>query len=202
MNRAASKETDQKHGDVIKWKHFPRYWPFVRGIHRSPVKALRKGQWRGALMFSLIYAWTNGISNHRRFDCVLNRLFRRRSMKTWKIHVTGLCEGNSPVTGEFPAQRPVTRIFFSIWWRHHEQSCTLNHQYNAVSWLAVISIQMTSSQDDEDSQARWSLLRVQMLWQSEADLSPTAKIETKLEVNYRMIIIFIIPLTFGLNLRW
>ena len=42
------------HGDVIKWKHFPRYWPFVREIHRSPVNSPHKGQWRGALMFSLI----------------------------------------------------------------------------------------------------------------------------------------------------
>ena len=40
------------HDDVIKWKHFPRYWPFVRGIHRSPVNSPHKGQWRGALMFS------------------------------------------------------------------------------------------------------------------------------------------------------
>ena len=37
------------HDDVIKWKHFPFYWPFVRGIHRSPVNSLQKGQWRGAL---------------------------------------------------------------------------------------------------------------------------------------------------------
>ena len=42
------------HDDVIKWKHFPRYWPFVRGIHRSPVNSPHKGQWRGSLMFSLI----------------------------------------------------------------------------------------------------------------------------------------------------
>ena len=38
------------HDDVIKWKHFPRYWPFVRGIHRSPVNSPHKGQWRRALM--------------------------------------------------------------------------------------------------------------------------------------------------------
>ena len=44
------------HDDVIKWKHFPHYWPFVRGIHRSPVNSLHKGQWREALMFSLICA--------------------------------------------------------------------------------------------------------------------------------------------------
>ena len=50
-------ETD--HDDVIKWKHFPRYWPFMRGIHRWPVNSPHKGQWRGALMFSLICVWTN-----------------------------------------------------------------------------------------------------------------------------------------------
>ena len=53
------------HDDVIKWKHFPRYWPFVRGIHRSPVNSPHKGQWRGALMFSLIYARINDWVNNR-----------------------------------------------------------------------------------------------------------------------------------------
>ena len=52
------------HDDVIKWKHFPRYWPFVRRIHRSPVNS-PKGQWRGALMFSLIFAWINGWTKNR-----------------------------------------------------------------------------------------------------------------------------------------
>ena len=42
------------HDDVIKWNHFPRYWPFVRGIHRPPVNSPHKGQWRGALMFFVI----------------------------------------------------------------------------------------------------------------------------------------------------
>ena len=53
------------HDDVTKWKHFPRYWPFVRGIHRSPVNSLHKGQWRGALMFSLICLWINSWENNR-----------------------------------------------------------------------------------------------------------------------------------------
>ena len=53
------------HDDVIKWKHFPRYWPFVRAIHRSPVNSPHKGQWRGALMFSLICVWINGSVNNR-----------------------------------------------------------------------------------------------------------------------------------------
>ena len=53
------------HDDVIKWKHFPRYWPFVRRIHRSPVNSPHKGQWRGALMFTLICARINGWVNNR-----------------------------------------------------------------------------------------------------------------------------------------
>ena len=47
----------------------------------------------------------DGVSNHQPHNCLLNRLFRRKSKKTSKLCVTGLCEGNSPVTGEFPAQR-------------------------------------------------------------------------------------------------
>ena len=53
------------HDDVIKWNYFPRYWPFVRGIHRSPVNALHKGQWRWALMFYLICARINSWVNNR-----------------------------------------------------------------------------------------------------------------------------------------
>ena len=53
------------HDDVIKWRRFPRRWPFVRGIHRSPVNSPHKGQWRGALMFSLICTWTNSWVNNR-----------------------------------------------------------------------------------------------------------------------------------------
>ena len=53
------------HDDDIKWKHFPRYWPFVRGIHWSPVNSPHKGQWRGALMFSLICVLINDWVNNR-----------------------------------------------------------------------------------------------------------------------------------------
>ena len=57
------------HDDVIKWKHLSRYWPFVRGIHRSPVNSTHKGQWRGALMFSLI--------------CGLNKHLSKQSLGWW-----------------------------------------------------------------------------------------------------------------------
>ena len=53
-----------KHDNVIKWKHFPRYWPFARGIHRSPVNSPHKDQWRGALMFSYICTRINGWVNN------------------------------------------------------------------------------------------------------------------------------------------
>ena len=60
-----------------------------------------------------------GVSNHQPHGCLLNRLFRRNSKKTSKLRVTGLCAGNSPGTGEFPAQMASYAENVSIWWRHH-----------------------------------------------------------------------------------
>ena len=68
-------------------------------------------QWR--------HNWHYGVWNHQPHDCLLNHLFRCRSKKASKPRVTGLCEGNSPVTGEFPAQRASNKENISIWWRHH-----------------------------------------------------------------------------------
>ena len=53
------------HDGIIKWKHFLHYWPFVQGIHQSPVNSPHKGQWHGALMFSLNCVWINGWVNNR-----------------------------------------------------------------------------------------------------------------------------------------
>ena len=61
----------------------------------------------------------DGVSNHQPHDCLHNRLFRRRSKKTSKLRVTGLCAGNSPLTDEFPAQMANNAENGSIWWRHH-----------------------------------------------------------------------------------
>ena len=66
----------------------------------------------------------DGVSTHQPHDCLLNRLFRRRSDKTSKLHATGLCAGNSPVTGEFFTQRASNAVNVSIWWRHHGQLCS------------------------------------------------------------------------------
>ena len=65
MNQGKHQYLWSYHDDVMKWKHFPRNWPFVRGIHRSPVNSPHKGQWRGALMFTLICARINAWVNNR-----------------------------------------------------------------------------------------------------------------------------------------
>ena len=61
----------------------------------------------------------DGVSNHQPHDCLLNRLFRRKSKKTSKLRGTGLCEDNLPVTNEFPAQRASNEENVSILWCHH-----------------------------------------------------------------------------------
>ena len=60
--------------DVIKWKHFLRYWPFARGIHGSLVNSPHKNQWRRALMFSLICVWINAwVNNSEASDLIHHR---------------------------------------------------------------------------------------------------------------------------------
>ena len=119
------------HDDVIKWKHFPRYWLFVRGIHRWPVNSPHKGQWRGALIFSLICAWINGWVNNREagdlrrhrahYDVTVMSYSLSMSKTTteiseivlnimtsghWNIFsITGLRVENPPVTDGFPLRR-------------------------------------------------------------------------------------------------
>ena len=63
----------------------------------------------------------DGVSNHQPYHCLLNCLFRCRSKKTSKLRVTGLCMGNSPETGEFPAQRSSNVENVSSWWLHHDR---------------------------------------------------------------------------------
>ena len=73
----------------------------------------------------------DGVSNHQPRLCLLNRIFRRRSKKTSKLRVTGLCAGNSPVTGEFPLQMASNAEHVSIWWRHHDLWRTWFRQLHA-----------------------------------------------------------------------
>ena len=104
--------------------------------HHADVKIMWpfSSQWR--------HNGRDGVSNHRRIYCLLNRLFRHRSQKTSKFRVTGLCEGNSPVTGEFPAQRASNAEYVSIWWRHHvsvpvqcPRRWTGSHLHAWLTWL-------------------------------------------------------------------
>ena len=74
---------------------------------------------RGVSLQSLRHNGRDGVLKHQPHDYLLNRLIRRRSKTTSKLRVTGLCAGNSPVAGEFPAQRPRNAENVSIWWRHH-----------------------------------------------------------------------------------
>ena len=69
------------HDDIIKWKHFPRYWLFVQGIHRLPANYTQKGQWGRALMFTLICVWTLSKQSWRRW-------FKTPSRSLWR-HCNG-----------------------------------------------------------------------------------------------------------------
>ena len=75
----------------------------------------------------------DGVSNHQPHVGLLNHLFRRRSKKTSKLLVIGLCAGNWPVTGEFPAQRASNAENVSIWWCHHAGGCSEIKIYELIT---------------------------------------------------------------------
>ena len=88
---------------------------FKQNVHcTAKFKIIIKSVWSYMLLFTLQWRHNerNAISTHRCLDYLLSRLFRCRSKKTSKLHVTGLCEGNPPVTGGFPHKGPVTRKNF------------------------------------------------------------------------------------------
>ena len=90
----------------------------------------------------------DSVSNHQSHDCLLNCLFRRRSKKTSKLRATGLCAGNSPVTGEFPAQKTSNAENVSIWWFHdvkmwvcglHKLDCLWHYsRLNTMTRLCIV----------------------------------------------------------------
>ena len=81
----------------------------------------------------------DSVSNHQPRDCLLNHLFRRRSKKTSKLRVTGLCVGNSPWTSEFPAQMASNAENVSIWWRHQGVPRNQQHVSHGLTWGCGIS---------------------------------------------------------------
>ena len=94
-------------------------WSIIRHVCNEAIQWLLEFGGKGLWSLQWRHNGRDSVSNHQPHDCLLNRLFGHRSKKTSKLHVTGLCEGNSPGTGEFPAQRASTAENASIWWRHH-----------------------------------------------------------------------------------
>ena len=84
-------------------------------------------QFNKQLIITVTSNGRGGVSNHQPHNCLLNFLFRRRSKKTSKLRVTGLCVGYSPVTDEFPAQMASNAESVSIWWRHHGSDSLRHH---------------------------------------------------------------------------
>ena len=102
-------------------RYLSEYWPLdpTQSVWSSGHSLKRKYR-----HFDETLRWRHndhaGVSNHQPPGCLLNRLFRRKSKKTSKLRVTGLCAGNSPGTGEFSAQMASYAENVSIWWRHHD----------------------------------------------------------------------------------
>ena len=99
------------------WPTWPSrwvYWPRLKSCYTACDECAR-----GEISLRWRHSERDGVSKHQLHDCLFNRLFRRRSKKTSKLRVTGLCAGNSPVTGEFPAHMASNAESVSIWWRHH-----------------------------------------------------------------------------------
>ena len=105
------------------------FWYFVRhGMQYIPQdKTL---QWR--------HNGRDSVSNHQPHDCLLHRLFRRRSTKASKLRVTGLSAGNSSETGEFPAKMAGDAEIVSIWWRHHDSALFCCSYILSPYWIHVI----------------------------------------------------------------
>ena len=95
-------------------------------------------QWCKALGSTLQWRHNghDGVSIHQPHHCLLNRLFRPISKKTLKVRVTGLCVGNSPRTGEFPAQMTSNAENVSIWWHHHDfAKNSWAHKQNFIKYI-------------------------------------------------------------------
>ena len=103
--------------DVIKWEHFPPYWLFVWGIHRSPVNSPHKGQWRGTLMFFLSAPWINSSVNNREAGDL------RRHRAHYDVIVM-ICQ--------FLKLSYLPQFTRILQWRHNKRDGVSNHQPTIV----------------------------------------------------------------------
>ena len=113
------------------------------------------GKWKVQTLLFISLQWRqnerDSVSNHQPHDCLLNRLFRRRSKKTPKLRVTGLCAGNSPGTAQMASN--VENV--SIWWRHHVDS--------SFSITAYAEWNIYANQDSVAHSLTWTLFRYSLL---------------------------------------
>ena len=107
------------------------FFPFSHCV-KEPNKrqAITPSRWR--------HYGCDTVSNHQPHDCLLNRIFRRRSKKTPMLRVTGLCVGNSPGTGEYPTQMVRNVKYVSIWWRHHANPW----RSGPLKWILVTNVSL------------------------------------------------------------
>ena len=120
LNKRWSKQSGRQWFETVS----PSIWRHCNaegGVHCWTLVRNTVGYYFGDQTVPLLWRHNgpDGVSNHQPHDCLLNRLFGHRSKKTLKLRVTGLCVGNSPETGEFPAQMASNAENASIWWRHH-----------------------------------------------------------------------------------
>ena len=133
--------------DVIKWKHFPRYWPFVWGIHRSLVNSSHKGQCRGALMFSLMCTRINGWVNndeagdlrchHAHYDITVMHLNTANTMVAYVLVTQGARASVDMVLVKFawniPGSTPLAELMDSWGQFQYKDNQYRNSHCNALS---------------------------------------------------------------------
>ena len=118
--------TMQQPSDILMLQ--PMSWFSIYGYHHHNVLPL---QWP--------HNEHDGVSNHQPHDCLFSRLFKAQIKETTKLRVTGLCERNSPVTGEFPTQRASNAENVSVWWRHHASHPHPHHEHDHQTYIAFVT---------------------------------------------------------------
>ena len=138
------------HGSIIliNWLHVykidknAKLWTQASNRYAQLLCAILSIYYRTRLCTHVPLHWRHngcdGVSNHQPHDSLLNLLLRRRSKKTSKLRVTGLCAGNSPETGEFPAQMVSNAENVSSWWRHHDRYERHDHYRTMIFILGII----------------------------------------------------------------
>ena len=142
---------DTHHDDVIKWEHFPCYWIFVWGIHWSLVNSPQKGQWHGALMVSLVCAWTNNWVNNRdfgSFKChhtnydvtVMDRL-EGSLLSVWLVWLNHNSHVSAPLSIDIMGfcQRKITYslVMYQNICTQHERHMKIHTEVMNIVWLIL-----------------------------------------------------------------